>query len=442
MRDSVISGAFYPQERRSLNTLMDKLFAASRGFVSVRKGAFAAFLPHAGYAYSGNLAAATLSCLEVGEAQIAVIVGTSHTAEGTAFSVYPKGSWITPLGEVSVAESFTSYLVKNSQYFQADTEAHQHEHSVEVQIPMLQYLNPRIQIVPIAVRGAVPIAYERMGQEIADAIHACGKKCILLASGDMTHYEPLEQAEAKDQLAIEAMLKMDIQLLNDVVDEKKISMCGVAPASIVISAARALGARNARLVGYSTSADSGADRTSVVGYAGLVFTNYRQHPLADLAEKAVWAYVLRGEHLRTIPPHPEMKKSGAVFVSIKRGVHLRGCIGSILPQFSTIGEEIVANAIAAASRDPRFPPVSPDELPQLDFSVDVLSTPILVKSLVELDPRTFGIIVESGSRRGLLLPDLDGVDSVERQIEICRQKGGIGSKDAIDIYRFTVERYK
>ncbi|MCL2474627.1 MAG: AmmeMemoRadiSam system protein B [Chloroflexi bacterium] len=442
MRDAITSGAFYPDSKQKLLALMDDLFHASKGFVSPKKGAFAAYLPHAGYAYSGALAAATLSCLEVSEAQVAIIIGTAHTGEGAPYSVYPKGSWCTPFGETFVAEGMADYLIRNSKYFQGDTKAHDREHSVEVQVPLLQYLNPRVQILPIVVRSTSPIAYEQMGEEIAQTVIASGRKCILLASGDMTHYEPVEQAETKDRMAIEAILKMDVKLLNDVVDENHVTMCGVAPASIVIAAARALGVRSCRLVGYATSADYGGDKNSVVGYAGLVFTNHRIHPLAELAEKAVWAYVLRGERIHDIPPHPDMKKQNAVFVSIKRGGNLRGCIGTILPQYQMVGEEIISNAIAAATQDPRFPPVKPDELPQLDFSVDVLTTPTLVQSLVELDPKVFGVIVESGHRRGLLLPDLEGVDTVEQQLSIARQKGGIGLQDAVKIYRFSVERYK
>jgi AmmeMemoRadiSam system protein A len=133
-------------------------------------------------------------------------------------------------------------------------------------------------------------------------------------------------------------------------------------------------------------------------------------------------------------------KSG-VFVSLKKRGELRGCIGTFLPSCSSIAAEVIANAIAAATRDPRFSSVREDELGELSYSVDVLSCPEKVENLTDLDPRKYGVIVVSGSRRGLLLPDLQGVDTVEEQLKITRMKAGIFPHEDIEIYRFEVIRY-
>ncbi|MBC7247783.1 MAG: AmmeMemoRadiSam system protein A [Actinobacteria bacterium] len=133
-------------------------------------------------------------------------------------------------------------------------------------------------------------------------------------------------------------------------------------------------------------------------------------------------------------------RAGA-FVSLKKRGVLRGCIGTFQPTRETLAEEIISNAISAATRDPRFPPVGPEEIDELEISVDVLSDPEAVDDIAQLDPRRYGVIVQRGSRIGLLLPDLEGVDTVEEQLDIARRKAGIGQHEPIQIYRFTVDRY-
>ena len=166
------------------------------------------------------------------------------------------------------------------------------------------------------------------------------------------------------------------------------------------------------------------------------------HRLVQLAKRTVERYVKEGKVLKAEELTPEMRERTGVFVSIHKGGELRGCIGTFEPQRSNVAEEIIANAISSATSDPRFSPIRPDELEDLEYSVDVLTTPQPVKSQDQLDPKRYGVIVEAGWRKGLLLPDLEGVDSVDYQIDICRQKGGIAPNEPIKLYRFEVRRYK
>jgi len=165
------------------------------------------------------------------------------------------------------------------------------------------------------------------------------------------------------------------------------------------------------------------------------------HPLAQLAKDTVESYVKSGDKVTPRELTPEMKERAGVFVSIKKTGMLRGCIGTFEPRQSNVAEEIMNNAVSSATQDPRFPPVIPSELPYLSYSVDVLTRPEPVESASQLDPKKYGAIVESGRRRGLLLPDLEGVDTVEEQIDICRQKAGIPPQEPIKLYRFQVKRY-
>jgi len=170
--------------------------------------------------------------------------------------------------------------------------------------------------------------------------------------------------------------------------------------------------------------------------------NKEMHPLVQLAKKAVESYVKNHELVRVQELSPEMRAEAGVFVSLKRHGQLRGCIGTSEPIQSNVAEEIIQNAISAAVRDPRFDPVRPDELADLEYSVDVLTHPEPVKSKAELDPKKYGLIVQCGYRRGLLLPDLAGVKDVQTQIDICLQKGGISSAEPLKLFRFKVNRYK
>jgi hypothetical protein len=169
---------------------------------------------------------------------------------------------------------------------------------------------------------------------------------------------------------------------------------------------------------------------------------HRGHPLIRLARQAVESYVQKRIVIEPGELSREMKERAGVFVSLKKHGQLRGCIGTFEPTQASVAEEIIQNAISSATGDPRFSPVSPSELGSLDYSVDVLTHPEEVEDASQLDAKKYGVIVESGLRRGLLLPDLEGVDGVDIQIAICRQKAGIMPAEPVKLYRFEVRRYR
>lgn len=166
------------------------------------------------------------------------------------------------------------------------------------------------------------------------------------------------------------------------------------------------------------------------------------HPVVELAKKAVEEYIRSGKTL-PLPEvlSPEMKERAGVFVSLKKHGQLRGCIGTFMPCCSTVAEEIIRNAVSASTRDPRFSPVGKDELPSLEYSVDLLSPPEKIRNATDLDPKKYGVIVVKGGMKGLLLPDLEGVDTVEEQIRIAKMKAGMGPNEDAEIYRFEVRRF-
>jgi AmmeMemoRadiSam system protein A len=185
-----------------------------------------------------------------------------------------------------------------------------------------------------------------------------------------------------------------------------------------------------------------AELSLISGHEKVLMTEGELHPVVKLAKEAVENYVREDKTLKPKELTPEMRERAGVFVSLHKHGQLRGCIGTFEPTKDNVAEEIIANAISSSTRDPRFPPVTASELDDLEYSVDILTKPEPVTDISQLDPKEYGIIVESGWKRGLLLPDLEGVDSVEEQIAICRLKAGISSSEPVNLYRFQVRRFK
>ena len=437
IRNPYVAGYFYPASASELRATIARYVKKD----APKEEVVGLLMPHAGYQYSGAVAGATISRIKFKDTFI--IIGPTHSGLGKPFSVMPEGTWKTPLGEVEVDSELARQIVAISEYAEEDYRAHQEEHAVEVQVPFLQYLKPDVRIVPIILAGAPSEIYKEIGRDIARAIKHLNKEAVILASGDMTHREPQAAAEEKDMKAVEAMLALDEDELTRRYNNLRISMCAHGPVVTLIAAAKELGVTGAELVKYQTSGDATGDYEEVVGYAGVIFKKAGMHPLAALAKETVETYVREGK--KPSPPQeltPEMQEKAGVFVSIHKLGVLRGCIGTFEPQQKNVAEEIITNAISSATRDPRFPPIAPEELKDLDYSVDVLTKPEPVADESHLDPRKYGVIVEAGWRRGLLLPDLEGVDTVEYQIDICRQKGGISPDEPVQLYRFEVKRYK
>ena len=233
-----------------------------------KEAAIAAVCPHAGYMYSGHVAGAVYSRLIIPDK--VVILGPNHTGLGAPAAIMTQGEWHMPFGPVPIAQELASEILSTSQVLVEDVEAHLYEHSLEVQVPFLQYLNPRLEIVPICL-SMLPIeALEEVGLALAKAISAYPEPVLMVASTDMSHYVPHEVAKEKDALAIERILALDHLGLLEVVKRERISMCGVYPTAATIVAAKALGAREGELVKYATSGEVSGDFYQVVGYAGLI----------------------------------------------------------------------------------------------------------------------------------------------------------------------------
>jgi AmmeMemoRadiSam system protein B len=266
IRRPVVSGTFYPSNSLKLETLIEN-FTPPKLTTKETKGAI---LPHAGYIYSGKTAIETVANIK--PKKTLIIIGPNHTGRGMPFSVYSHGSWTTPLGEIAIAEGVAREIIKKG-LLEDDTEAHLYEHSIEVQLPILKYFFKDFVFVPIVCITAELAKYKRIAQALYEVLNE--KKVLndslIIASSDMTHYEPSEVAERKDKYVLEAILSLDTQLFLKRVQDQNVSMCGVAPVSVLLEILKLIEAKESRLVKYSTSGDVNNDYSSVVGYAGVVF---------------------------------------------------------------------------------------------------------------------------------------------------------------------------
>ena len=264
IRRSAVAGSFYAGTRDRLRSQVEDLLP--RG-VS-QEPAIGVVAPHAGYMYSGKVAGAVYS--RVAFPDVFVILGPNHTGLGAGAAIMTTGQWETPLGNVPIDSDLGKAILRNSAVLAEDHLGHAREHSIEVQLPILQYFERPFGLVPISLFSHEFAACQDVGQAVAKAVRETNKRVLLVASTDMSHYISREEATQKDRKAIDAILALDAEGLHRVVRREGISMCGFHPSTAMLVAAKALGASRADLVMYTDSGEVTRDLHEVVAYAGIV----------------------------------------------------------------------------------------------------------------------------------------------------------------------------
>lgn len=267
-REPVVAGRFYPGSRTELARALDQLFEKA-GATRERKKVLGVVAPHAGYVYSGAVAARVYARIEVPEK--VVLLAPNHTGLGARLSIWPAGRWRTPLGEVEIDEPLTAALEEKCG-LTPDTAAHAREHAAEVHVPFVQRERPGAKIAAVVLGTHDPRTLERVGKGLAAALAAVAPDALLVSSSDMNHYEPHERTLEKDQLAIDRILALDPEGLLEVCETHDISMCGLAPTAAMLWAAKARGATHAELIDHRTSGEVFGEYDRVVGYAAIAVT--------------------------------------------------------------------------------------------------------------------------------------------------------------------------
>jgi AmmeMemoRadiSam system protein B len=260
VREPAVAGRFYPGSAERLAAEVDGFLRP----VATRAPALGLVAPHAGYLYSGAIAGDLYRRVEIPER--ALVLGPNHTGLGAAVALWPGGRWRTPLGELAIDTGLTAALGK-APGVELDDQAHLHEHSLEVQLPFLQRSRPDVRVAALCLGPLSWKACEALGKAIALAVAPAG--ALLVASSDMSHYVSAAEARRKDRLAIDRILALDPAGLYEVVRRERISMCGFIPATVMLVAARELGATGAELVRYGHSGEVTGDDDQVVGYAAV-----------------------------------------------------------------------------------------------------------------------------------------------------------------------------
>ena len=261
-----MAGQFYPGTERELDQAIASLTFDSPDRVAAK----AVVSPHAGYIYSGGVAGALFSSVEIPERII--VLCPNHTGVGENAAACASGSWRMPWGDVPIDGELATRLIDSVPFLHDDPSAHRDEHALEVILPFLHRFRKTFRFVPIALGQLTLGQCRQLGEALATAISAGDSPSLIVASSDMSHYVPDEVARRKDGLAIERMLALDPEGLFSTVRTQRISMCGVLPATVALFASLSLGASSARLVKYATSGEASGDYDSVVGYAGLLFS--------------------------------------------------------------------------------------------------------------------------------------------------------------------------
>lgn len=260
----IASGRFYPGNKEKLKSMLKALMEDC----PQRQKALGVISPHAGYIYSGRVMGSVFSRIEVPDT--VVILAPNHTGRGAPFSVWPEGIWQTPLGDTSIDEGLVNEILSRCELIEKDTDAHQSEHSAEVILPFLQYINPQVKIVAIVIRSGNFENLSTLGKSIGNVIKRNEPGALIVASSDMTHYESQQSAEEKDKSAIAEIVALKEKRLYDVVREQGISMCGVNPVVSMMVCSKERDATKAELIKYETSGEVSGDYKQVVGYAGII----------------------------------------------------------------------------------------------------------------------------------------------------------------------------
>lgn len=460
VRQPAVAGQFYPAQPEELRRTLDDFLAQAS--VPALSGRIVALIaPHAGYIYSGKVAAYSYALLKGRKFDRVVVIAPSHFEAFPYVSVFSGDAYATPLGNVPVDKEFAAKLAKLDPLIQLSTHGHtpskeQGEHALEVQLPFLQHVLGEFRLVPI-VMGDQNYATERaLGVALAKMVK--GTDTLILVSSDLSHYHTYDEAVKLDQKVLKSIERWDYLSLSQNFQARRWEACGGGPIVAAMIAAEKLGAREARILKYANSGDSTGEHSRVVGYGAVALLQVDGHAakvepfslnqkekdaLLALAKKSVES-VVREKKLYE-PQASDFSTSlqeRGVFVTLKEKGELRGCIGLITPE-KPLYLGVRDAAAYAALEDPRFSPVSLAELPALQYEISVLTPFRRVLDVKEVQVGRDGLLMIQGRNEGVLLPQVPTEQGWDRKtfLEQTCLKAGLPrhawQDESTDIYSFS-----
>lgn len=437
---AVVAGSFYPADVGLLKAEVAK-FLAQAPAKPIDGTILGIIAPHAGYQYSGPIAGAAFKQVEGRDYARVVVMAPSHHAavEGAALS--SRDLYRTPLGDIPIDTAAVQGLLGKYRWAKDDQAPYAQEHALEVELPFLQTVLKGFQLVPMIIGMQHRETLDAIADGLAETFPS--EDTLFVASTDLSHYLTYEKATADDRRTIGIMCEKDTEAFANGVATEEAKLCGAAPVYVLKRLAEKRGAKF-QLIEYANSGDTAGDKSRVVGYAAIVAVvppsigDVQKKALLRLARETLAAHVTK-KKLPPLPNDPVLTKDGAAFVTLKKRGELRGCIGHIIAR-QPLGKTVQEMAVAAASEDPRFPPVRAEELPEIDVEVSVLTAPTELRDPLSVRVGTDGLIIEKGSNRGVLLPQVpteQGWNRDQYLDGICHKAGMQDGcwKDA-KLYRF------
>lgn len=453
-----VAGGFYPADPRELSRQIDYFIRLAES-KPAEPGVLALISPHAGYSYSGSVAAYGYKAVKGASYDTVVVIAPAHRLSFRGIAVWPKGEFSTPLGSIAVDNDFSIKLMELDHSVKDIPEAFYKEHSLEVQLPFLQRVLKDFKIVPL-VMGDFDLGDCRV---LAHALKILsnGRRCLVVASTDLSHYHSYQEANAMDQLTLGFIRKLDADGLYQQAQSGRAEACGLGAVLTVLAYARENRLSQAEILKYANSADVTGDYSQVVGYAAVAL--YRREALntlqkgADMLNKeqrqkllaiargSIENYLKTGKELKLTESDPVLCREAGAFVTLHKDGQLRGCIGNMAgkgPLYLTVRDM----AVEAAVGDPRFPALVLSDLKDVEIEISALSPLERVDSADKIRLGEHGVVVRQGFNSGVFLPQVareTGWSKEEFLSVLCEQKAGLSAdawKDKrTELYVFTAE---
>ena len=461
VRPAAVAGGFYPADARELTKMVDE-FLARVPAATIKEPVLALIVPHAGYVYSGGVAAHAYTFLKGRKTERVVVISPSHIEAFNFSAVYDGDAYATPLGNIPVDKPFAAKLAGLSPLIKLSSRGHaassgQSEHALEVQLPFLQRVLGQFKLVPIIMGAQDYETCRALGLALAKL--AQGSDTVLVASSDLSHFHPYDDAVKLDRKTLKAIQEWDYMGMSRNFEARVWEACGGGPIIAAMIAAERLGATQAKLLKYANSGDVTGDRSRVVGYGAVALIKQprpraaggpqftlsepEKQELLTIARKSVETAV-RDRKLYQYPtaPFDSLMQERGAFVTLKKKGQLRGCIGYVAAM-QPLCLAVRDVAAMAALKDRRFSPVGAKELAELEYEISVLSPLRRVLDIKEIRVGLHGLVIKKGDQEGLLLPQVapeQGWDRTAFLREICLKAGLPPSawQDAgADLFSFT-----